>query len=132
MATVSLLSILATAQSTCGSFVPNGQIALGEVTDCILGDPSGPSGGNPCSGTFAAILGPNADIISISAGDNTCDSDYSNGWVVGCDSNGVPTLVVQNNVEYYTCTPSEANCVVTFGGLSSSYYDRTYLCSPGS
>lgn len=124
---------LTTAQSTCGDFVAEGHIALGTTQTCGIGNPT-PNGltNNDCGILYAGIFGPGAESLSVNMDDNICTGEpWTNEWVVGCDSEGRVTLVVHEDREYWTCEEVQGQCTVTFGGLSSGYYGKSWDCVEG-
>jgi hypothetical protein len=131
---LSLITASTTAQSDCGDFVPEGEIALGTSLQCGIGGvtPSGLSGPD-CGVQTVDILGPGAVSLSYAEADGICnDEEWSDGWVVGCDSEDNPTLVVLNDSEYYTCYEAPGACQVSFGGFSTGYYGKSHNCKLGA
>ncbi|KAK5170618.1 uncharacterized protein LTR77_005207 [Saxophila tyrrhenica] len=134
MAVIALASSLTftAAQDDWGDLVPEGQIALCQSQQCLLGSPvPGGASAPDCQALVHSVLGPGGDSLTDTLG-GTCASDYTTEWVVGCDSAGEVTLVVHEDTEYYTCEASVAACQVSALGLATEYISRTHICHPGA
>lgn len=124
----------AVAQNDCGDFVPEGEIALGVSVLCGIGSPVPGGASSPDCGVMTSnVFGAGAVALSDNLSGEICnDKPWTNGFVVGCDSNDDVTLVVQNDSAYWTCYKAEGACQVSFGGFSTGYYGKTWNCRPGA